>query len=97
MGGNWARIGHALGTSTGETRHGPSMSGLGLGEGHDTGRLGTGGHGTSGLGTGTGLSTRARAGWARSDCVRTSRVPTSHNSIGSKNFENVEQVEFPFI
>jgi hypothetical protein len=78
--------------------------GLGLGEGHDTGRLGMGGlgtdsarighrHGTKhGLGTGglgtiglcpnvTSTSGHGMGGlgtnWARSDCVRMSRVSTN--------------------
>ncbi len=67
------RAGHELGTSTGgnwaHTGHALGTStgtgGTGHGPGHG---LGTGlGTGTSGLGT----------SWARADCVRRSRVPTS--------------------
>jgi hypothetical protein len=57
LGMDWARIGHALGTGTGmggighrlgRAKH--SMGGLGPGEGHNTGRLGMGGHGRAGHG-----------------------------------------------
>jgi hypothetical protein len=51
----------------GTGRTGHGMGRLGPGEGHDTGRLGTS------MGT----------GWARSDCVRTSRVPTSADKLMS--------------
>jgi hypothetical protein len=91
LGTDWAGIGYGLGTGTGATGHGlgTGTGGLGPGEGHDTGGLGTvglclnvtdtgglgtGRHGTGGLGTGW---ARAWASWARSDCVWTSRVPTS--------------------
>jgi hypothetical protein len=74
LGTNWARTGQGLGTGIGGTGHGlgigTGMLGtgeLGPGEGHDTGKLGTGGLGTD----------WARAGSARLDYVRTSRVPTS--------------------
>jgi hypothetical protein len=88
----WAGTGHGLGMHWARTGHGLSMGKGGLGRGglsleerHDTGRLGTSEHNTSGLGTGTGLGMGtcelgmdwARASWARSECVRTSQVPTS--------------------
>jgi hypothetical protein len=62
---NWARVGTAR-ADWARTKHGH-----GIGHGRTGHGLGTG-TGMGGLGTDW-----ARAGWARSDCVRTSRVPTS--------------------
>ncbi len=61
-------------------RHGLGTGRLGLKEGHNTGKLGTS-TSTSKLGTDW-----ARASWAQSDCVRTSRVPISSYSIFCLSF-----------
>jgi hypothetical protein len=62
-GGNWARIGHALGTGTGGTWHGLGTGGLGMVglclNVTGMGGLGTGEHGTDWA------PARARADWAR--------------------------------
>jgi hypothetical protein len=76
-GAGWAQTGHGHGRDWAWTRHGLGTGMVTGGTGHGTGHgLDTG----TVTGTGHGLGTdwaRARAGWARADCVRTSQVPTS--------------------